>query len=77
MAYTAKDPRRPWRFLYLTETTSWRWEGGEGEGKKVSLKSHATARGMGKKHLLKLEHFFFTIRSHERSVHIFRLREGS
>ena len=56
MAYTAKDPRPPppWHFLYLTETTSWKWEeeggGGEGEegGEKVSLKTHATAKGVGK-----------------------------
>ena len=54
MAYTAKDPRPPWHFLYLRKTKSWRWEeGGEGEeegegGEKVSLKTHATARGMGK-----------------------------
>ena len=33
MAYTAKDPcPPPWRFLYLTETKSWKWEeGGEEE----------------------------------------------
>ena len=49
MAYTAKDPCSPQHFLYLRETTSWRWEEGEGGGgKKVSLKTHATARGMGK-----------------------------
>ena len=42
-------------FLYLTETTSWKWEEGEEEGEgereggeKVSLKTHATTRGMGK-----------------------------
>ena len=42
----------PWRFLYLTETKSCKWEegGGRGEGEeeeggeKVSLKTHATAR---------------------------------
>ena len=39
---TAKDPRPPWHFLYLRE------EGEEEEGKKVSLKTHATTRGMGK-----------------------------
>ena len=56
MTYTAKDPRPPRRFLYLRETKSWRWEGGgeeageEGEGEKVSLLTHATARGVGKKH---------------------------
>ena len=56
MAYTAKDPcPPPWCFLYLTETKSWKWEkgGGDGEeeegGEKVSLKTHATARGVGKK----------------------------
>ena len=51
MAYTAKDPCPPWRFLYLTETKSWKWEGGEeeeGEGEKVSLLTQATARGVGK-----------------------------
>ena len=47
MAYIAKDPRPPWHFLYLRETKSER--SGEGEdGEKVSLKTHATARGMGK-----------------------------
>ena len=39
-------------FLYLRETKSW-WCGEEEEegeeGKKVSLKTHATTRGMGKK----------------------------
>ena len=58
MAYTAKDPRPPpRRFLYLTETKSWKSEErereaeGEGErgGENVSLKTHATARGVGKK----------------------------
>ena len=54
MAYTAKDQRPPWRFLYLTETKSWKWEGGGGEGEegggeKVSPLIHATARGIGKK----------------------------
>ena len=42
----------PWRFLYLRETKScWCGEGEEGEeeGQKVSLKTHATARGVGKK----------------------------
>ena len=40
----------PWRFLYLTEKKSWKWEGGgEEEGEKVSLKTYATARGVGKK----------------------------
>ena len=55
MAYTAKDPRPPQRFLYLRETKPW-WcgeeeeEGEEGEeGEKVSLKTHAITRGMGKK----------------------------
>ena len=48
----------PWRFLYLRETKSW-WcgeeeeeEEGEGEeeeeGEKISMLTHATARGMGK-----------------------------
>ena len=51
MAYTAKDPCPPtWRFMYLTETKSWKWEGEGGEGgEKVSLMTHASARGMGKK----------------------------
>ena len=46
---TVKDPRPPWRFLYLRETKSW-WcgEGEEEEGEKVSLLTHSTARGMGK-----------------------------
>ena len=44
MAYTAKDPQR---FLYLTETKSWKWEE-EGGEEKVSLKTHTTLRGMGK-----------------------------
>ena len=50
MAYTAKDPCPPRRFLYLTETKSLRCgeEGEEEEGEKVSLKTHATARGVGK-----------------------------
>ena len=53
MAYTAKDPCPPQHFMYLTETKSWKWEegrGGEkgGGGEKVSLKTHATARGVGK-----------------------------
>ena len=55
MAYRAKDPGPPWRFLYLRETKSWRREGEEEEGEeegeegeKVSLLTHATARGMGK-----------------------------
>ena len=47
MAYTAKDPCHPWCFMYLTDTKSWRCEGGEGEN--VHLLTHATARGMGKK----------------------------
>ena len=34
--------------MYLRETTSWRWEEGEEEGgEKVSLKTHANARGVG------------------------------
>ena len=56
MAYRAKDPHPPppRRFLYLRETKSWRWEGGgeEGEGEKVSLLTHATARGVGKKKII-------------------------
>ena len=44
--HTAPPPPR--RFLYLTETKSCKWEGGgEEEGEKVSLKTHATARGVG------------------------------
>ena len=41
MAYTAKDQCPPRRFLYLTETKSWKWEGEEeeGGGEKVSLKT--------------------------------------
>ena len=66
MAYTAKDPRPPsplWHVLYLRETKSW-WcgeeDGEEEEGTKVSLKTHATARGMGKKKkkCLAIEDFF-------------------
>ena len=49
---TAKNARPLQRFLYLRETKSW-WceEGGGGEegGQKVSMLTHATARGMGKK----------------------------
>ena len=47
----------PRRFLYLRETKSW-WcgeeeEEGEGEeGEKVSLLTHATARGVGKKYII-------------------------
>ena len=50
---TVKDPCPPWRFLYLRETKSW-WceEGGEG-GEKVSMLTHATARGMGKNNVNK------------------------
>ena len=44
----------PRRFLYLTETKSWKWEGRGGE--KVSLKTHATARGMGKNQGIKIQH---------------------
>ena len=34
------------RFLYLRETKSWKWEGGEeGEGEKVSLKTHGSTFG--------------------------------
>ena len=55
MAYTAKDPRPPWCFLYLRETKSWMCAGGEGgeeaEEEKVSLLTHATTRGMGKNKL--------------------------
>ena len=69
MAYTAKDPcPPPRRFLYLRETKSLRCEGGEegGEGEeeeeeeeeeKVSLLTHATARGVGK-NMSSLESFF-------------------
>ena len=56
MTYTAKDPCPPWRFLYLTETKSWKAERrereGEGErgggGENVHLLTHAPARGIGK-----------------------------
>ena len=34
MAYSAKDPRPLRRFLYLTETKSWKWEEEEKEEKK-------------------------------------------
>ena len=45
-----KDPCPPWCFLYLRETKGWWCGEGEGEeGEKVSLLTHATARGMGKK----------------------------
>ena len=53
MAYSAKDPRPLCHFLYLTETKSWKWEEGGEEGEKVSLLTHATARGMGKNGLNK------------------------
>ena len=56
MAYRAKDPCPP---PMVFSVKSWRWEregggGGEeeeeeGEGKKVSMLTHATARGVGKK----------------------------
>ena len=47
---TAKDPCLPQCFLYLSETKIYRCgEGEEEEGEKISLKTHATARGMGKK----------------------------
>ena len=53
MAYKAKDPRPPRRFLYLTETKSYKCgegqEGEEGEGENVHLKTYATTRGVGKK----------------------------
>ena len=55
MAYTVKDPRPPpppRSFLYLTETKSWKWEEEEGGGEKVSLKTHATARGVVKNKIL-------------------------
>ena len=42
-----QGPTPPWRLLYLIETKSW-WCG-EGE-EKVSILTHTTARGMGKKH---------------------------
>ena len=49
MAYTAKEPHPPppQCFLYLTETKSWKLKEG-GEGEKVSLLTHTTARGVGK-----------------------------
>ena len=49
MAYTAKDRRPPWRFLYLRETTSWWCGEGDGEGENVHLLTHAPTRGVGKK----------------------------
>ena len=50
MTYTAKDPCPPLRFLYLRETASLRCkEGGEEKEEKVSLLTHTTTRGMGKK----------------------------
>ena len=52
MAYTAKDPSPPTAFsvpnrnvMYLRETNIWRCEERE---EKVSLLTHATARGVGK-----------------------------
>ena len=48
MACTAKDPHPPQHFLYLTETNIWWCEEG-GEGEKVSMLTHTTAKGMGKK----------------------------
>ena len=38
----------PQCFLFLRETKSW-WCEGEEEGENVHLKTHATARGVGKK----------------------------
>ena len=57
MAYTAKDPHPPRCFLYLRETKSWLCgeegeEEEEEEGDNVHLKTHATARGVGKIPLL-------------------------
>ena len=58
MAYTAKDPRPPptRRFLYLTETKSWRLEEREREGErgeKVHLLTHTPLGGrVGKKGVL-------------------------
>ena len=53
-AYTAKDPcPPPRRFLYLTETKSWRCEG-KGKG-NVHLLTHASARGVGKNVMEKKE----------------------
>ena len=46
---TAKDPCPPWHFLYPRETKSWWCEGVEGEvEEKVSMLTHATARGVDK-----------------------------
>ena len=46
---TAKDPLPPQRFLYLRETKRWWCGEEEEEGEKVSMLTHATARGVGKK----------------------------
>ena len=55
MAYTANDPCPTQSFLYLREEEKVgggkkekKKKEGEGGGEKVSLKTHATARGMGK-----------------------------
>ena len=57
----------PWRCLYLRETKSWWCEEEEeekGEGEKVSLKTHAAARGMGKnvKRTFNFRHRMFKFR---------------
>ena len=44
IASSATDTHAPWRFMYLRETKSWWCEGEE----KVSVLTHATARGVGK-----------------------------
>ena len=51
MAYTAKDPRPPTAFSVpnINKKLEGGEEGQEGEGKNVHLKTHATARGVGKK----------------------------
>ena len=61
MAYTAKDPCPPRRFLYLRETKSW-WcekEGGGGEGgeEKVSM---LTASGVGPVVSMILKNVYFS-----------------
>ena len=68
MAYThSQGPTPPWRFLYLTETKSWRYEEGEGTEKNVHLLTHATARGVGKK-------YNRTAKTKQLNVHWQRLR---
>ena len=48
MAYTAKDPHTPpRRFLYLTETKSWRCEEEGGEGGEGGEDRHSSRRARG------------------------------